>query len=132
MILHVVPCLQFGMISKIVRMGYLLQNFKCAIIQRRDPTAEENYMPEGGRPCKAEIRLYGATDAGLRDVRALTHAWAMPCEKKRHKELSDMVEHKDKDVKEISKMVLDERLDLQMRREHYRHVHKKEYDGGNL
>ena len=29
-------------------------------------------------------------------------------------------------------MVLDERLDLYMRREHYRHVHKKEYDGGNL
>jgi hypothetical protein len=55
------------MISKIVRMGYLLQNFKCSIIQRRDPDAEENFMPEGGRPCKAEIRLYGATDAGLRE-----------------------------------------------------------------
>lgn len=31
----------------------------------------------------------------------------MPCEKTRRKELSDMVEHKDKDIKEISKVVLD-------------------------
>ena len=61
-------------------MGYLLQNFKCSIIQRRDPDAEENFMPEGGRPCKAEIQsLYGATDRGI------TTAWAMPCEKTRHK-----------------------------------------------
>jgi hypothetical protein len=31
-----VPCLQFGCISKIVRIGYLMQNFKKSFIQRRN------------------------------------------------------------------------------------------------
>jgi hypothetical protein len=57
----------------------------------------------------------------------------MPCEKTRRKELSDMVEHKDKDIKEISKVVLDKtRSREEKRRELYRKVHKREYDGGNL
>ena len=112
-------------------MGYLAQNSKYAIIQYRDPDAED-FMLEGGYLCKAEIRLYGATDVGLRDLYYNTIAQAIPYKKKWHKELSDITEYKDKDVKEISKIVLDKRLDLYMRREYYRHVHKKEYDRGNL
>ena len=62
-----IPTLQFGMISKIVRMGYLFQNFKCAIIQNRDPN--DGKATVGIHPCRCEIQMYGATDAGLRDVR---------------------------------------------------------------
>mmetsp|Transcript_41361 Transcript_41361/g.86823 ORF Transcript_41361/g.86823 Transcript_41361/m.86823 type:complete len:197 (+) Transcript_41361:1400-1990(+) len=123
-----IPCLQFPMISKVVRVGYPLQNFKKAIIQNNIPS--DNDIP-GGRPCRAEIRWYGATDTGLRDVRANVRLWGLRCEIDRHAELSGMEENKDKSAVEISEMVLAERWDLKMRRRFYS-LHGKEYDGGDL
>ena len=76
-------------------------------------------MPEGGRPCRAEIRWCGATDAGLRDVRDNVRLWGLECEIKHHTELSRMAEHRDKSPTEISGMVLDARWDLKKRKELY-------------
>jgi hypothetical protein len=121
-----IPCSQFGIVSQVVRVGYLLQNFKKAIIQRRDPNEKS---PAGGRPCRAEIRWYGGTDAGLVDVRADVEKWGMKCEIQRHAELAAKDENKWKSKLEISEMVLAERWDLKKRREHYRDLHGVEYDG---
>ena len=68
-----------------MRLGYLLQNFKKAIIQNNNPGET---VPEGGRPCRAEIRWCGATDAGLRDVRDNVRLWGLDDEIKHHAELS--------------------------------------------
>lgn len=81
-----VPTLQFGIVSKLVRIGFLIQNFKKAIIQNRDPGEVAGH----DRPCRAEIRWYGAFDVGLRDVRPLVKMWGLKCEIKRHAELSAM------------------------------------------
>ena len=83
--------------------------------------------PSGGRPCRAEIRWYGATDAGLRDVRSNIRLWGMKSEIARHTELSEMPEHASKSATEISEIVLDEQWDLKKRQELYRDVHGYEY-----
>jgi hypothetical protein len=61
----------------VVQIRCLLQNFKCTIIQNHDPN---ELTPAGGRPCRAEICWYGATDAGLRDIRPNVRLWGMQCE----------------------------------------------------
>lgn len=94
-----------------------MQNFKKAIIQRKGPSVPE---PEGGRPCRGEIRWCGATDVGLRDIRPFVRLWGLDCEIKRHAELSEMEENKDKTATEIIEIVLAERWDLKMRKELYR------------
>lgn len=121
-----IPCTQFGIISKVVRIGYLLQNFKKAIIQNRNPDDSE---PEGGRPCRAEIRWFGATDAGLRDIRGNVRLWGLKCEIELHNKLSKMEEHKNKTPTEISEIVLAQNLHLKKRKELYQEVHGVEYDG---
>lgn len=123
-----VKCLQFGSISKVVRIGYLMQNFKKAVIQNN------NYAANGAgdrRPCRAAIRWYGRTDAGLRDVRGDVHLWGLDCEIELHKKLSAMAmdAHKDKTPIEISELVLAQRLDLKMRKDLYTTVHGIEYEG---
>ena len=124
-----IPTLQFGIISKIVRIGYLMQNFKKAIIQNKDPHEAD---PTGGRPCRAEIRWYGATDTGLRDVRDNIRLWGLQCEIERFDELVAMEEHKNKSAIEIADLILDERWDLKQRKEMYLSVHGIEYNGGDL
>ena len=124
-----IPCSQFSIISKIVRVGFLLQNFKKPIIQRRNPsegTIDEN------RPCRAEIRWYGATDVGLVDVRVRGNVrlWGLKSEVELHDRLSKMPIHRDKSPVEISEIVLAKRLDLEKRRELYRVVHGIEYEEG--
>ena len=135
-----IPCHQFGVISKIVRIGYLLQNFKCAVIQNRVPVlpgsnvddADVDGVSDDGRPCRGEIRWYGATDNGLRDVRDNICLWGMNCEIKRHQELSGKEENKNKSPIEISEMILNERWDLNMRRQLHQALYNREYDGGDL
>lgn len=122
-----IPCNQFPIISKIVRIGYLLQNFKLAIIQDVNPADK---TPEGGRPCRAEIRWYGASDVGLRDVRDNVRLWGLKVEIDRHAELT--AQFPEKSPTDISEMVLAERWDLKLRKELYREVHDIEYDGGDL
>ena len=97
-----IPTLQFGIISKIVRVGYLLQNFKKSIIQNRDPKDE---VPVGGRPCQAEVRWCGAMDAVLRDVWDNIYLWGLECEIEHHTELSAMDTHKKKTPIKISDIV---------------------------
>ena len=113
--------------SKIARISYLLQNFRKAIVQNRDPS---DANPDGGRPCRAEIRWYGATDEGLIDVRDDIRLWGLECEKQRMKELLEMNEYKNKTKIELADIILSERWDLKMRRELYRTIHNMEYDGG--
>ena len=85
-----------------------------------------------GRPCRAEVRWYGATDEGLRDERGNVRIWGLNCEIDRHAVLSAKPENKNKSAIEISKLVLAERMDLQMRKELYEKVHGRAYDGGDL
>jgi hypothetical protein len=94
-----IPTTQFPIVSKIVRIGYLLQNFKKAIIQRRGPGDKARKH----RPSRAAIRWYGATDAGLEDVRPNVHLWGMKSEVKLHAELCK--KHPEKSRLEISEMV---------------------------
>ncbi len=121
-----IPCNQYGIISMIVRIGFLLQNFKPPIIQHINP--DDVSDTQEGRACRAEIRWHGATCPGLSDVRGSINLWGYKCEIERHKELSEMEEHKDKSVVEISEMVLNERWDLKMREELYR-IENRVYDG---
>ena len=90
-----ITCLQFLILLKVVKMGHLLQNFKCAIIQNRDPNEP---TPARGRPCCGEIRWYGATDTGIRNVCSNVRLWGMQFEITLHAELSNMPEHSSKSV----------------------------------
>lgn len=121
-----IPCTQFGIISKVVRIGFLLQNFKKPFIQNRNPDGASD--TQEGRPCRAEIRWYGATDAGLSDVRGSINLWGYKCEKERYAQLRSMEEHKDKSEVEIGEMALNERWDLKLREELYQ-MHNRVYDG---
>jgi len=123
-----IPTLQFGIVSKIVRIGYLMQNFKRAIIQNDDPGSKP---PANGCPCRAEIRWYGGTDAGLKDVRNNVRLWGLKSEIERHRTLRAMEEHKHKSATEISELILGERLHLAKRKEIYQKLRGVEYDGIN-
>ena len=87
-------------------MRYLLQNFKKTIIKNHDPNEP---TPPGGQPCRAEIRRYRASDAGLRGACSNVKLWGMQCEIACHAQLSKMPEHLNKTPTEISELVLDER-----------------------
>ena len=121
-----IPCSQFGFISQIVRVGFLLQNFKKPIIQNRNPGSETGNHQ--GRPSRAEIRWYGATDEGLIDYRGSVGLWGLKCEKDRFAELQQMEAHKDKSEIDIGEMVLQERWDLKKREELYA-LDGREYTG---
>jgi len=107
-----IPTLQFSIIFKIVFMGYLLQNFKKAVIQNHD--ASES-TASSGHPCRTEICWYGATDADLRDVCSNVRLWSMRSKIACHAELSEMPEHDGKTATDISEMVLDGQWDLKKR-----------------
>ena len=85
--------------------------------------------PKEGRPCRAEVRWYGATDAGLRDVRDNVRLWGMKSEIARHAELSAMPENKNKTPLEISIMVLNEDWPLRKRKRMYTKLKGVEYHG---
>jgi hypothetical protein len=121
-----IPTLQFGIISKVVRIGYLMQNFKKPIIQRRDP---RDAIPEDERPSRGEVRWGGATDSGLRDVRGDVRLWGLDIEVKRHAEIWAMHENKHLSAVEISEKVFDEEWPLKRRQELYRATKGVEYDG---
>ena len=57
---------QIGIADLIFRSSYLLQNFKLGFIQGQSDLSKQDVQR---RPCKAEIRYYGAEDDGLVDVR---------------------------------------------------------------
>ena len=115
---------QFSIISKIVRIGYLMQNFKKAIIQTRD---SEPSSDTSGRPCRAEIRWYGGTDKGLSDVRNNVRLWGLRSEIQKHSELS--AQYPDETPLQISQRVMKDNIDFIRRQELYRQYHGVEYDG---
>jgi len=85
----------------------------------------------GGRPCRAEIRWYGATDAGLCNICDNIRLWGLQCEIEIFDEMVSMEEHKNKSAIEIADLILNERWDLKKRNEMYLLVHGTEYDGGD-
>ena len=122
-----IPCHQFGIISQIVRIGFLLQNFKKPLIQNNNPDSKLDASAKGV-PCRAEVRWHGATCAGLSDVRGSIYKWGLNCEIERHGKLHKTEEHRDKSMVEISEMVLSERWDLKKREELYA-LDGREYKG---
>ena len=55
-----------------------MQNFRPAVIRGQSTTEEttdEGEKKRKSRPCRAEIRWYGATDEGLSDYRGDVHLW---------------------------------------------------------
>jgi hypothetical protein len=66
---------QLGLVDRIFRSSFLLQNFKLPFIQERSDNAATT-----NRPCKCEIRMYGATDDGLVDVRPEVELWGLDSE----------------------------------------------------
>ena len=107
-----IKLLQVGLADRILRAGFLLQNFKLAFIQERKSPANNP------RPCKAEIRWYGATDDGLVDVRPMIDLWGLDSEVERWHELrADEVNAHLSDT-EISDMVLEEDWPTKMKAEH--------------
>ena len=117
-----IPVTQFGLVSQIVRIAYLMQNFKKAVIQHRGPDEPD---PPGGRPARGEIRWYGATDGGLSDYRPFVRAWGLKVEIKRHAELK--IKHPNKSDTEISEMVLAEDWPSKLRKSLYRIAGKDDY-----
>ena len=66
----------------------------------RGQTGEEEVI-KAGRPARGEVRWYGATDAGLMDVRWNVRQWGMRCEIQRHAEL---MKEKDTSGKKVDKL----------------------------
>jgi hypothetical protein len=104
-----VPILQLGLASMIFRTTFLLQNFKYGFTQGHSGSCE-------GRPCKAEICWYGATEDGLFDARPQPKLWATRTELYRWKELR--AKHHNLTDTEISELVLDENIPDRLRKEH--------------
>jgi hypothetical protein len=109
---HNVPILQLGLAPLIVKVVYLMQNFRPGWVQGRRKTDDDKLL---GRPCKAEVRWYGATEDGLFDARKFPWLWATQSELKRWKELR--VERPLLDDISISELVLQENIPDHLRNE---------------
>ena len=97
-----IKLVQVGLADRIQRAEYLLQNFKLAFIQERGGTTNNP------RPCKAEIRVYGATGDGLVDVRPMVDLWGIDSEVERWHELRADASNVNLSDTKISDLVLDE------------------------
>jgi hypothetical protein len=95
-----ISILQLGLAVLLVRSIYLLQNFHPGFVQGRRET------PEGGRPCRAEVRYYGATEDGLFDARPHYKLWATVTEQQRWEELQ--AQNRELSSTAISELVLNE------------------------
>lgn len=115
-----------GILDKTVRMDqvaladliffstFLLTNFKLPFIQDR-PDDDESAGP---RPCKAEIRYGGATDAGLVDARGEILLWGTKTEKQRWRELRTSQEYAGLSDSELSRKVLNENWPAKLKEIH--------------
>lgn len=119
-----IPCHQFPIISQIVRIGFLLQNFKKPLVQHVNPDLKNLK----GIPCRAAVRWGGAECPGLVDIRGHVRKWGLTCEKERFAELKGMGHHKDKSDIEIGEMVLSECWDKKHLEELYQ-LDNREYAG---
>jgi hypothetical protein len=111
---------QIGLADLIFRSSYLLQNFKLPFIQERNAAS-----PMEGRPCKLEIRWYGATDDGLFDARPYVELWGCDVEVDRWNILRDDPQYKHLVDADISEMVLDEDWPSRLRENHTSKLKRK-------
>jgi hypothetical protein len=72
-----VPISMLGILSLFMRTKFLMQNCRPGFVQGRVET------PEEGRPSRAEVRYYDATEDGLFDAREFPELWATVSELKR-------------------------------------------------
>jgi len=105
---------QVGIADLICRAGYMMQNFKLPFIQQ----CNADHDPPEGRPCKAEIRWYGALDDGLIDIRPHMEFWGCNSDVAHWHELIDNAMYLALSDLDISAMVLDEEWPAKLRREH--------------
>ena len=92
--------LQFGLVSPIFNIGYLMQNFRPSFISGHEG-------PRLGRPCCEEVRFFGADDGGLMDVRGMPELWATNSQRRRHQKLTEVLGFT-YDATAISELVLSE------------------------
>ena len=104
---------QIGLADLIFRSSYLMTNFKLGFIQERDVEEES----AEGRPCKAEIRWFGATDEGLMDARPDVELWGLEAEIERWDELRNLPANKNLSDTDISELVLDEDWPAKLRKD---------------
>ena len=106
---HELPLLQLPLVSLLVKVVFLFQNLHPGYVQGRARGTGE------GRPCRAEVRYYGADEDGLFDARPYIDLWACETEKAKWRELRR--QHPEKSTTEISDMVLDLDIPSQLRAE---------------
>jgi hypothetical protein len=97
----VIPILQLSMAPLLLRVCYLMQNFRPGYIQGHSQEPKN-----GPRPSRAEVRYYGGTDDGLVDVRPHVHLWGTKKEIERFSALARM--HPNKTKSDLAEMVLSE------------------------
>jgi len=97
---------QLGFAPILMRVCFLMQNFRPAYIHGVYVDDPESWQGRESRPCRGEIRWYGATDAGLVDVRGAVDLWGLTQERKRFAELQKL--HPEKPLEEIGEIVLSE------------------------
>ena len=105
---------QIGLVDRIFRSSFLLQNFRLPFIQERADNA-----PTTGRPCKAKVRWYGATDDGLVDVRPEGELWGLESDIARWHELRGSDKNKNLSDTEVSKLVFEKDWSTKLQRKHF-------------
>jgi hypothetical protein len=102
-----------------MRVCFFMQNFKPAYIHGYDH--DKKFVE--GRPCRSEVRWYGATEHGCLDVRGQVDKWGTQNEVRRFHELFNKAEHKNKTTIDIGQMVLDEDWPERERDDLDRYIH---------
>jgi hypothetical protein len=123
---NTIPLVQLDLAPILMRICFLMQNFHPALIHGQSMVGDDQMRKE--RPCRAEIRWYGATDDGLVDIRPHIEWWGTVTEKRRFSEL--LAEHStttctppDKEkLTKIAEIVLAEDWPTQLRAKHQEHV----------
>lgn len=105
----IIPILQIGLAPLLLRVCFLMQNFRPAFIQGcNDPDIDVSANERHLRPSRAEIRWYDGTDDGLVDVRAEVHLWGTNAEIQRFAELRKLNSNTGKTNTDIAELVLAE------------------------
>lgn len=108
---------QLALADLIFCASYLMTNFCLPFIQERGDVKSPK-----GRPCKAEIRYYNASDDGLVDVRPMIGLWGNTEEVARWRELRADESNKKLTDTEISELVLEEDWPRKQLKSHKRKI----------
>jgi len=123
----VIPITQLALAPLLLRVCFLMQNFRPSFIQGRckqgnNGNASDNESETDSRPSRAEVCWYGGTDDGLEDVRGKVHLWGTKVEIRRFGELRKLHKNKDKSLEDIGKMVLQENWPAREAAQHWEYV----------